>query len=209
MRTDSRLCGQAKRASALRWIASSTHGLRHLPTGGVENFRSVGCKDRSSTIRLIHPEGSTAASISPANSVGQLNIGQCPESRSRSETRFAWRARARRRRPPSSSPARCRTPGRSSRPECRSAVRRRLPADTAARDAGLEELLHGPHLARPSTIHPDETPHTMPIWYEWRDRQIHVSAQAQQVKAVLSSEEDRHAGDGHDRPDPASPSDRL
>ncbi len=49
-------------------------------------------------------------------------------------------------------------------------------------DSALEELLNGPYLARLSTINPDGTPHTMPIWYEWRDRQIHVSTQAQQVK---------------------------
>ncbi len=49
-------------------------------------------------------------------------------------------------------------------------------------DPGLEELLAGPHIARLSTINPNGTPHTMPIWYEWRDRQIHVSTQSQQVK---------------------------
>ena len=49
-------------------------------------------------------------------------------------------------------------------------------------DPALEELLSGPHIARLSTINPDGTPHTMPIWYEWRDNQIHVSTQADQVK---------------------------
>lgn len=49
-------------------------------------------------------------------------------------------------------------------------------------DPDLDELLSGPHLARLSTINPDGTPHTMPIWYEWRDGQIHVSTQAQQRK---------------------------
>ena len=49
-------------------------------------------------------------------------------------------------------------------------------------DPALEELLAGPHLARLSTINPDGTPHTMPIWYEWRDHQLHVSTQAQQRK---------------------------
>ncbi len=49
-------------------------------------------------------------------------------------------------------------------------------------DAELDELLAGPHLARLSTIDADGTPHTLPIWYEWRDRQIHVSTQSHQRK---------------------------
>lgn len=49
-------------------------------------------------------------------------------------------------------------------------------------DPELAELLQGPHLARLSTIDPDGTPHTMPIWYEWRDGMIHVSTQANQRK---------------------------
>lgn len=56
-------------------------------------------------------------------------------------------------------------------------------------DPALNELLSGPHLARLSTINPDGTPHTMPIWYEWRDGQIHVSTQAEQRK-VLNMERD-------------------
>lgn len=49
-------------------------------------------------------------------------------------------------------------------------------------DGDLESLLGGSHIARLSTINPDGTPHTMPIWYEWRNGQIHVSTQAQQRK---------------------------
>ncbi len=49
-------------------------------------------------------------------------------------------------------------------------------------DPDLNDLLAGPHLARLSTINPDGTPHTMPIWYEWRDQQIHVSTQSRQRK---------------------------
>ena len=58
-------------------------------------------------------------------------------------------------------------------------------------DPALEALLNGPHLARLSTINPDGTPHTMPIWYEWRDNQIHVSTQANQVKAKNMAREPR------------------
>lgn len=56
------------------------------------------------------------------------------------------------------------------------------PQMPAMDDDELEELLRGPHLARMSTINPDGTAHTLPIWYEWSGGQIHVSTQAQQRK---------------------------
>jgi PPOX class probable F420-dependent enzyme len=46
----------------------------------------------------------------------------------------------------------------------------------------LDAFLHEPHLARLSTINPDGTPHTMPIWYEWRDGAIWMSTQSIQRK---------------------------
>lgn len=49
-------------------------------------------------------------------------------------------------------------------------------------DDEIDELLAGPHLARLSTINADGTPHTAPIWYEWRDGLVHVSTQAHQRK---------------------------
>ena len=50
-------------------------------------------------------------------------------------------------------------------------------------EAELNEFLDKPGLvARLSTINPDGTPHTMPIWYEWRDGEIHVSTQVIQRK---------------------------
>ncbi|MEM9562925.1 MAG: PPOX class F420-dependent oxidoreductase [Actinomycetota bacterium] len=58
-------------------------------------------------------------------------------------------------------------------------------------EAEVDELLAGPHLARLSTINPDGTPHTMPIWYEWRDGQIHVSTQANQRKVANMARDPR------------------
>ena len=49
-------------------------------------------------------------------------------------------------------------------------------------DAELDAFLSEPHVARLSTINPDGTPHTMPIWYEWRDGEIIVSTQTIQRK---------------------------
>jgi PPOX class probable F420-dependent enzyme len=49
-------------------------------------------------------------------------------------------------------------------------------------DADLAAFLQEPHVARLSTINPDGTPHTMPIWYEWRDGAIWVSTQTIQRK---------------------------
>lgn len=46
----------------------------------------------------------------------------------------------------------------------------------------LDEFLAGPHLARLSTINPDGTPHTLPIWYAWRNGRILMSTQAMQRK---------------------------
>lgn len=46
----------------------------------------------------------------------------------------------------------------------------------------LEEFLAEPHIARLSTINVDGTPHTLPIWYEWRDGEVVVSTQASQRK---------------------------
>lgn len=54
-----------------------------------------------------------------------------------------------------------------------------MPAMTAAE---LDEFLAAPHLARLSTINPDGTAHTLPIWYEWRDGEVLVSTQRIQRK---------------------------
>lgn len=54
----------------------------------------------------------------------------------------------------------------------------------------LDEFLAEPHIARLSTINPDGTPHTLPIWYEWRDGEIVASTQALQRK-VKNMERDR------------------
>ncbi|MEQ8675577.1 MAG: TIGR03618 family F420-dependent PPOX class oxidoreductase [Aggregatilineales bacterium] len=46
-------------------------------------------------------------------------------------------------------------------------------------------------LARLSTINPDGTPHTMPIWYEWRDGEILVSTQSLQHKVKNMQRDNR------------------
>lgn len=49
-------------------------------------------------------------------------------------------------------------------------------------EAEIDEFLAGSHLARLSTINPDGTPHTMPIWYEWCDGEFRMSTQTVQRK---------------------------
>ena len=49
-------------------------------------------------------------------------------------------------------------------------------------EAELDAFLQEPHIARLSTINPDGTPHTMPIWYLYRDGAIWVSTQSIQQK---------------------------
>ncbi|MDW3212809.1 MAG: PPOX class F420-dependent oxidoreductase [Ilumatobacteraceae bacterium] len=56
------------------------------------------------------------------------------------------------------------------------------PQMPAMTEAELDEFLAEPHLARLSTIDPDGTPHTLPIWYEWRDGEVRVSTQSVQRK---------------------------
>lgn len=51
-------------------------------------------------------------------------------------------------------------------------------------DDELDELLAGNHLARMSTINADGTPHTLPIWYEWRGGAVYVSTQSHQRKVT-------------------------
>lgn len=46
----------------------------------------------------------------------------------------------------------------------------------------LDAFLSEPHVARLSTINPDGTPHTLPIWYEWSGGEIVVSTQRIQRK---------------------------
>ena len=60
---------------------------------------------------------------------------------------------------------------------------KKYPQVPAMTDKELDEFLDQPGLvARLSTINPDGTPHTMPIWYEWRDGEIRVSTQVIQRK---------------------------
>jgi PPOX class probable F420-dependent enzyme len=60
---------------------------------------------------------------------------------------------------------------------------KKYPQVPAMTDGELNEFLNRPGLvARLSTINPDGTPHTMPIWYEWRDGEIRVSTQLIQRK---------------------------
>lgn len=60
----------------------------------------------------------------------------------------------------------------------------RYPQMPAMSDADLDEFLAGPHLARLSTIDPDGTPHTMPVWYEWSNGEILISTQSLQRKVA-------------------------
>lgn len=60
----------------------------------------------------------------------------------------------------------------------------RYPQMPAMSDADLDEFLAGPHLARLSTIDPDGTPHTMPVWYEWRNGEVLISTQSLQRKVA-------------------------
>lgn len=46
----------------------------------------------------------------------------------------------------------------------------------------IDTFLSAPRMARLSTINPDGTPHTLPIWYEWRDGEVLVSTQTIQRK---------------------------
>lgn len=60
---------------------------------------------------------------------------------------------------------------------------KKYPQVPAMTDAELDDFLSQRGLvARLSTINPDGTPHTMPIWYEWRDGEILVSTQIIQRK---------------------------
>ncbi|MEO0564845.1 MAG: TIGR03618 family F420-dependent PPOX class oxidoreductase [Chloroflexota bacterium] len=60
---------------------------------------------------------------------------------------------------------------------------KKYPQVPGTTDAELDAFLSQPSLvARLSTINPDGTPHTMPIWYEWRDGEIIVSTQVIQRK---------------------------
>ncbi len=46
----------------------------------------------------------------------------------------------------------------------------------------IDTFLSAPRLARLSTINPDGTPHTLPIWYAWHGGEVLVSTQTIQRK---------------------------
>jgi PPOX class probable F420-dependent enzyme len=66
----------------------------------------------------------------------------------------------------------------------------RYPQVPAMTEAEIDQLLAEPRIARLSTINPDGTPHTLPIWYEWRDGEVLVSTQTIQRK-VRNMQRDR------------------
>ncbi|MEL6310153.1 MAG: PPOX class F420-dependent oxidoreductase [Chloroflexota bacterium] len=60
---------------------------------------------------------------------------------------------------------------------------KKYPQMPSMTDSELDNFLNQPGIvARLSTINPDGTPHTMPIWYEWRNGEIVVSTQVIQRK---------------------------